>query len=244
VSDVFTSDTVIGELMYRRKYTRDSMYDTLKERKVFRLDDVNDVKLITNVTDEQLHLWGLVNANGTFLLRNRFVVPIRDTSGSVAALVGWYPDARKYITTPTFGFSKDALFFNMDCYKKYKDGGYKVLYLVEGIFDTISVASLGFCVYGNMGLDLSPIKRQILHRFDTVVALHDNDASGWSTSPYLNGVSGKKRSNVWHVDNEFVSVKLPSGIKDIDDFIRDYDCYDDLVACANSSYMKVLTIDK
>lgn len=244
VSKVFSTDEVIRELMIRRKYHREEMYHTLKEVGLFKCDYISELRMVDpNVTDEQLKLWGIMTESGDYILSGRYVVPIRDINNKVTALVGWYPDQRKYITTPTFGFSKDAQFFNIECYKDCMEKHNGIVYLVEGIFDTLSLRSQGLSAIGNMGLEMSIIKTQILNRYRKVIAIHDNDNAGRKTSPFTNKGVGKNAKFIWKIETEHVFVDLPNGVKDVDDFIVFYECKEDLEGCADKSLLVKLKDD-
>lgn len=243
VSKIYSTDAIILELMTHRKYNSQSMFDTLKTIGIFKVDYLSEITLVVpDVTNEQLKAWGLVSEQGDYILSGRYVVPIRDIAGNVIALVGWHPKggSRKYVTTPTFGFSRDASFFNLDCYQYAWEKWNGTVYVVEGIFDTISLRSLGFPALGNQGLEMSSIKTQILSRFGKVVAIPDNDRSGKSVNPLTNEFSGKSSKFVWTIENESVFVTLPTGVKDVDDFIKEFDAYDDLLSCQGYKYMKKL----
>jgi DNA primase len=240
---IYGSDDLILELMVHRKYGSQRMFDTLKEIGVFKVDYLSEITLVApEVTNEQLKQWGLVSEHGDYILGGRYVVAIRDIAGNVMALVGWHPKggSRKYVTTPTLGFSRDTSFFNLDCYEHSLTKWNGTVYLVEGIFDTISLRSLGLPALGNQGLEMSAIKTQILTRFGKVVAIPDNDTSGKSVNPLTNAVSGKSAKFIWSIENDNVFVTLPVGVKDVDDFVNGFDAYDDLVACQSSRYMKKL----
>lgn len=263
LSSVFSTDEIIAEVMSLRKYDnspyREEMRKTLKEVGIFKLDYISEIQMILpNITNEQLKLFGLVDRNGNYLLSGRYAVPIRDIVGKVTALVGWFPDVKKYVTTPTYGFSKDGQFFNMDCFSKSFDGDYPkykdeeteevlestgLVYLVEGIFDTLSLKSLGFPALGNMGLDMSLMKTEILSRFGKVIAIPDNDNAGMGTNPYLNRISNKGKKLSWNIKNENVIVQLPKGVKDSDDFIKGFYCFEDLLRCQKAKYKINLTIE-
>jgi DNA primase len=243
VCKVYCTDSLIYELMSHRKYNSQAMFDTLKTIGMFKVDYLSDLTLVVpDVTNVQLKQWGLVSEDGNYILGGRYVVAIRDIAGNVISLVGWHPQggSRKYVTTPTLGFSRDASFFNLDCYAHAWDKWNGTVYVVEGIFDTISLRSLGLPALGQMGLEMSPVKTQILNRFGKVVAIPDNDNSGKSVNPLTNAFSGKKKKFVWEIENESVFISLPLGVKDVDDFIVEFDCYDDLVACQTSKYIKKL----
>lgn len=237
VSTYLCNDMVLTELMDRRHYTSQEMYNTLKEVGLFKCDELSDMTFLAPKSYDTFQKWGIVTSTGDFILKGRYIVPIRDIEGKVTALVGWFPDSRKYITTPTYGFCRDAQFFNIECYADCIKNRNGVVYLVEGIFDTLSLRSLGFSALGNMGLEMSLFKTQILRRFGKVIAIPDNDKAGRSANPYCVRSKGRKP---WLIENDRVFVTLPEGVKDIDDFIKYYECYDDLVSCENAHYIKKL----
>lgn len=263
IQSVFSTDEVIAEVMSKRKYNispyAEEMKKTLKEVGIFKVDYMSEIQYICpTLTTEEMKLYGIADKNGEYLLRGRYAVPIRDISGKVTALVGWFPDVKKYVTTPTYGFSKDGQFFNMDCFSKSFNGDYPkykdeetgevlestgLVYLVEGIFDTLSLRSLGFPALGNMGLDMSLMKTEILTRFNKVIAIPDNDKAGMGTNKYLNRISGKSSKLGWLIKNENVVVQLPDGVKDVDDFIKGFYCFEDLLKCQKASYKISLSID-
>lgn len=244
VSSVCCTDSIVYELMRHRGYQTQEMFDELKKTGVFKLDYLSELTVLGYDTSK-LAEWGLLSEHGDYLLSGRYVVPIRDIGGNVIALVGWHPKGgpRKYVTTPTLGFSRDASFFNLDCYQMAWEKYNGLVYVVEGIFDTISLRSLGLPALGNMGLEMSTIKTQILSRFGKVIAIHDNDKAGRGVDPMLNAISGKKPSLVWAIENENVFVRLPDEVKDIDDFIKDFDCLEDLLSCQKAKYIKRLKIN-
>ena len=121
LTTVFSTDEVIDEVMSRRNYITspyaDQIRATLKEVGIFKLDYVSDIQMVVpDIPAETLKSYGLLDRNGEYLLRGRFTVPIRDIMGRVTALTGWFPDVKKYVTTPTYGFSKDGQFFNIECF--------------------------------------------------------------------------------------------------------------------------------
>lgn len=260
---VFSTDEVISEVMSMRHYTTspyaDKIYNTLKEVGVFKVALLSDIQyIVPTVTNAELSEYGIIDKTGNFLLSGRYIVPIRDISGKVTALVGWYPDVKKYVTTPSYGFSKDGQFFNMECFAKSFDGDYPkykdevtgevlestgLVYLVEGIFDTLSLRALGFPVLGNMGLEMSMMKTEMLTRFGKVIAIPDNDKAGMGTNQYLNSISGRDKKTTWLIKNEHVVVRLPNGVKDADDFVKGFYCFEDLLKCQKANYKINLSDD-
>lgn len=232
LSNLYSTDEVVCELMLRRKYCSDRMYDLLKnEVRLCKFDLLSDILVQIPLSQyETCQYWGLITENGKSLLSGRYIVPIRDINNMVTALVGWFPDERKYITTPTFGFSRDAQFFNIETYSQFADAGR--VYLVEGIFDTLSLRSIGLFALGNMGLPLSPIKVEILKRFGHVYAMPDGDKAGRGVLPFMQGSKFK-----WslHDNVSFLCLKM-DGVKDPDDLVTKYDC-DELLANFSDSYI-------
>ena len=254
VSAVFSTDEVIFDLMRLRNYTSEAMYNTLKEMGVFRVNSMSDINLfVQGYSMKQLSDFGLLNAEGEFLLAGRYVLPIRDITGQVTALVGWseYGGPKKYVTTPTFGFSRDATFFNYDSFRLAHEKFGGVTFLVEGIFDSVALKSLGFPVLGAQGLELSSIKRRMLRRYTKVIAMHDDDKAGMGVSPYLNKLSSKPASLIWDIETEHTFVRIldktdtvdESKVKDSDDLIKYYDAYDDLVKAMSAKKLYNIVLE-
>lgn len=240
ITKAFFSEDVVYELMCMRHYNSEAMFNTLCAVGMFRFNTLSDLLAIANVDKQKLIDWGITLPNGFCGLEKRFVVPIRAVNGEVVALVGYYPDSRKYITTPTFGFSREACFFNSELYESGANALGCDTFLVEGIFDSLSLRSLGFPALGNMGLPLSVYKRSVLRRYKNIIAIPDNDLAGMSTIPMLNKLSGKTKKNIWMIDNPHVFVRLPKGVKDIDDLVKGYDCAEALSnACHGSLIYKI-----
>lgn len=246
-SQIFSDDKVILHLMAHRKYDTQEMFDTLKEMGMFYIDSLSDITLLMpEFTTEQLRDFGLLTENGSYLLSGRYVLPIKDINGTVISLVGWLPAGgpRKYVTAPTFGFSRDTSFFNADCYRYSLEKYNGIIYIVEGIFDSISLKSIGLPVWGNQGLEMSAFKVQMLNRFRKKIPIPDNDNAGRSVNPFLNKASGKDPHFIWHIEGDSVFTILPKGVKDCDDFVKEYDCRDDLLSLQNKKYMYTLHDDE
>lgn len=245
VSSKLSTDNVILSLMKERGYTSEEMYNTLKDIKITYVNYLSDLLLFADADGKQLKDWGLLDKNGNYLLSGRYVVPIRDIEGYICALVGWDPQggSRKYVTTPTLGFNRDTTFFNIDTYTDMKYNNSDTVYVVEGIFDTLSLRSLGLMALGNMGLQMSTIKSEILTRWGKVVAIPDNDRAGRTVNPITNTKDWKSAKDVWDIKNDHVFVILPEGVKDVDDFVKEFDCIDDLLCCKTAKCIKKLKED-
>lgn len=118
----------------------------------------------------------LFSDDGYFILNKRYVFAIKDMLGNIVALVGWYPDNKRYITTPSKYFTKNSLFFGME--QLGKTGIGKEYILVEGIFDCLSIRALGFNCVAQMGIDSSRVKKSLYGLFKKLVGIPDNDKQG------------------------------------------------------------------
>lgn len=118
----------------------------------------------------------LFSKEGNFLLNERYIIPVRDMMGNIVALIGWYPDRKKYITTPSKFFSKDCLFFGLEQLKRTGLG--KDYFVVEGIFDSLNLRSMGYNSVACMGISSSRVKHLLYGLFRKVVAIPDNDTQG------------------------------------------------------------------
>ena len=121
----------------------------------------------------------LYSKNNYFILNNRFIIPVYGVNGDLVSLIGYFPDDRKYITLPTPFFSKECMFFNFKqayelSYSDY-DG---LVFLVEGIFDCLSLRSIGLPCIATMGSTVSKLKCELLKMFKKVIAIPDNDKTG------------------------------------------------------------------
>ncbi len=181
---------------------------------------------VTSLGEHRKEL-GLVSKNDKFIMPGRYIIPINDIVGNLVALVGWYPDKKKYITTPSIFFSKDVLFYNIDeayrlSWEKY-DG---VVFLVEGMFDCISLRSVGLPVMATMGSTVSYAKAEQLKLFKKVIGIPDNDKVGRRA---LNRYS----KYGWHVPYNATMLRVKSEglildgvyypVKDMDDFVKYYE---------------------
>lgn len=244
LSKAFCDDSCISELMSRRKYTDTRMYALLKAKGVFQIPSLSDIQVFARANNipfeaQDIRNYGLVGDNGGYWLQSRFCIPVRDIANQVIAWVCWYPDKRKYITTGTLGFTNTATFFNIESYAQSAISDNKRLaFVVEGIFDALSINSLGYCALGNQGLALTPVKREMLNRFDTVVFIPDNDSAGRQSNVYLAPTSSHK----WTTSQaEMRVIELQGRCKDMDDVIK-YIKPDNLdFLLTENSFTRVLT---
>lgn len=209
------------ELAMLRGYVQEHQINLIREMKLGYCD-VEDLTELGDMRDEL----GLVKKDW-FLLNGRHIVPVYDYKGKLISLIGYFNDEKKYITLPTPFFSKSNLFFNFkQAYELSWEKFNGVVFLVEGIFDCLSLRSIGLPAIATMGASVKETKEIILRCFKRVVAIPDDDKTGRKAI----GQYG------WCVPTNTIMVKFMGGVveiagekrkcKDIDNFVSWYDKQD------------------
>jgi DNA primase len=174
---------------------------------------------------------GLVSDSDNFLLNDRYIIPVEDIEGGIVALIGYFPDYKKYITTPAPFFSKEFMFFNFKqayelSWAKY-DG---FVIVVEGIFDCLSLRAIGLPAMATMGSSVSKAKGELLKLFKKVLAIPDDDKTGHNA---INRYSPRG----WQVPQNTTMLRFHGGefalangetvhCKDMDNFVSWYNMDD------------------
>lgn len=181
-------------------------YDLIKEMNLGYFETM-DNDLFRDFPEEL----GLFSKNNDLLLNGRYIIPVYSIGGDLVSLIGYFPDIKKYITLSTPFFSKECMFFNFKqayelSYKEY-DG---FVILVEGIFDCLSLRSVGLPCIATMGASVSSIKGELLKLFKFVLAIPDDDTTGRKAlNRYAKGG--------WKVPSNTVMLKFSGGLVDIGD---------------------------
>jgi DNA primase len=219
------SNTYVEELMQMRGYISDSMKNLISEMQLGYCDFEPSELYELNNEDNLGKELGLITSKDNFLLANRFIIPVDDVAGNLVSLIGYYADKKKYITLPTPFFSKEAMFFNFRqaydlAWSKF-DG---MIIVVEGIFDCLSLRSIGLPCIATMGATVSGVKCELLKLFKKVVAIPDADVvgrkgldikTGWQLPSTATRICLKLSPVTIHGQQ----VKL----KDIDDLVKIFD---------------------
>ena len=165
---------------------------------------------------------GLFSKSGEMLLNGRYIIPVTSVGGDLVSLIGYFDDYKRYITLSTPFFSKAAMYFRFnEAYKLSWEQYGGVVFLVEGIFDCLSLWSLGLPCIATMGSSVSTIKGDLLKVFKKVIAIPDDDDTG-RKALYRNTKQG------WKVPSNTVMVAFHGGtveiggmelpVKDMDNF--------------------------
>jgi len=215
------SATYVDELCRLRGYVGDEQRALISELQL------GCCELQAQELGERRKELGLVTETDNFLLSDRYIVPIRDIEKNLVALVGYYPDYKKYITTPSMFFSKETLFFNIDhafelSLKKFNG----LIIVVEGIFDCLSIRALGLPCIATMGSTVTDCKEEQLKLFKKVLYFPDNDKIGRKALNRYGSSGG------WKVPYNATGVKLEGKIeiggklmkvKDVDNLVSWFD---------------------
>lgn len=207
------------ELCSLRLYQDPKMVEVLKEVGFIKLPDTVDLEPLKELPSYSL--LGLEAKTGRCLLEGRFAFPVKDMLGNIIALIGWYPDEKKYITTPSKYFHRSSLFFGLDQLSTY--GRQDIVFVCEGIFDALSLRSLGYRAYATMGVELSRQKKMLYSVLgNKVVGVSDRDNVGNSVRDYDRWGCWKYLTWVGEFDmSEIEEENLK--IKDIDDLVKLFD---------------------
>lgn len=194
------------------------MQDTLREQGIAYIDETKfDADFIKSLPQEL----GLTSKNGFYIHTNRFVLPIKDIQGNVLAMVGWYPDKRKYVTSNSALFSKGSMFYGMEELAGENGRvGVPRMVITEGIFDRLAVKSKGIPAVATMGINVTKQKTPWYQLFGRIVGTPDMDnegtrirrSDGWN-------LKGKGRYLEWTSEIP-VSEEEVVSIKDIDNLLN------------------------
>lgn len=209
-NSVSTNQT-ISEICEIRGYEYEWMSGTLEKAEFIRLNDDFQAEKLKRLGDDL----ALFNSKGEFRLSGRYIFPVKDMLGNVLALIGWYPDEKKYVTTPSKLFSKSCLFYGMEQMHRLGLGG--EVFLVEGIFDSLSIRSLGYPALAMMGISASRYKIALYSLFKNIVAIPDIDEQGSKVIKF----------DKWSIPRNSKYFRWtgisPEIVKDIDTFIHSFE---------------------
>lgn len=209
----------------------------------YGLNPINFSRNISGNSEKAVKESFLVTKKGNYLLDGRFIIPVEDIQGNYVALIGYYPDNRKYITAATPFFSKESMFFNFRqayelSFKKFN--GFVIL--VEGIFDCLSLRAIGLPCIATMGATVSPMKGELLKYFNKVLGIPDNDKVGRRSLDRESKYGWQVPNNTTMLEFKANPILLDNGqelkVKDMDNFVSWYqpeDVRDILLQFRNST---------
>lgn len=148
------------------------------------------------------------------------VIPIRSLSGTIYGFVGWdmnnslkkeqgEQDLPTYRTTRKSTFNKNNFFLtDPEVIRNTFDSS--TIFIVDGVFDVLSLLSRGLPAISVLGSYPGPIHFYFLHWFEHIYVISDNDEAGY-----------KMYRRIHSAIPRTVRI-LQSKTKDIDDFLKLY----------------------
>lgn len=205
------TEKVVSEICELRGYEFERMSGTLEKAEFIKLKEGTELDGLKKMGKDL----ALFNSEGKFRVNGRYLFPVKDMLGNVIAIIGWYPDEKKYITTPSKFFSKSCLFYGLEQFQRLGIG--KKVYITEGIFDSLSIRSLGYPAFAMMGIDASRYKIALYSLFKQIIAIPDIDEQGKKVIKF----------DKWNIpmNSKYFrwSGVSPEQVKDIDEFIHIFD---------------------
>jgi len=148
-----------------------------------RVDHGHDYGLSRGLSRETLEHFGAgyCLSKGTFA--GRFIIPLHNAGGE---LIGYAGRSLDDSTEPRYqfpsnekGFYKSHLLFNLHRIASDPSARSSPVVVVEGFFDCMKIAQVGFPCVGLMGSTLSEMQETLLgESFDRLVLLLDGDTAG------------------------------------------------------------------
>lgn len=203
-------EQVVNEICEKRGYEVERMAGELLRAGFIYLKEDTDLEKIKKPAFNDLALF---NQDGEFRLEGRYIFPVKDMVGNVVALIGWKEGnyKSKYLTTPSKYFSKATLFYGMEQLSSV--GLNKNFFLVEGIFDSLSLRSLGFNALANMGAEFNRNKVVLYSLTKRIIGIPDVDQTGRKIL----------KQNMWSipVNGSYLNWRgFGDKVKDIDDLVQ------------------------
>lgn len=220
IKDNFTTDYVT-DLCELRGYVGEEQRQMIEELEIGICDN-----LYADLLPDSAKELGLLTSTGDFLLNGRYIVPIRDIADNLVALVGYIPDyqPKKYLTSSSPFFSKACQLFNFRQAYELSWAQYDgLLFVVEGIFDTLSMRSIGLPCVGVMGSSLEKDKGELLKFFKKVICIPDDDATGKKALNRYSRYGWQVPSNTLMVNLHGSEFSEGLRLKDMDDFVSWYE---------------------
>lgn len=196
--------------------------EPLKKANIFVMNNMNDAhfKFKGHIIEK------LIYNNPQEIERhfNKFILPISAPNGNIVSFVSYdlinKVDQRNkgewYIPYSNVnGISKKNLIyvpqFYWDSFIKEDGDLIDTVYIVDGLFDAITMNACGNPTISLIGSTISKEVKLILNQFKTLVVIPDNDKAGYQL-----------KENLMRIHADVRTVILPHDVKDIDEYIKKY----------------------
>lgn len=173
--------------------------------------------------------YGIFKNSGECNYYQRLIIPIYSLDNNIVALCGYANDSGvKYSYSPKTVWEKARyLYLNGDEWKQAVEDKY--IFVVDGIFDAISLRLFGYNATCTMGSEYTDYHKKYLSFIKKLIVPHDNDNAGL--------LLAKKISS----SHNNVTIIKQGETKDIDDFIKLLDTvsFEDLTGFKNLSEINI-----
>lgn len=203
-------EKTVNEICEIRRYEPSRMAGILLKSGFIFVNEDTDFDKLKGKAFKDLALF---TSKGDFMLSDRYIFPVKDMVGNIVALIGWKEGnyKSKYLTTPSKFFSKNTMFFGLE--QISQTGLNRNYFVTEGIFDSLSLRSLGFNAIAQMGSIASRNKQVLYTLFKRLIAISDMDSVGRKVLV----------NDEWQIptNGSYLNWRIPgASIKDIDELIQ------------------------
>ena len=199
--------------------------DLLKKYNVGGISNYDSLlkQLLKNYSDQVLQEIGFLSKYTPMFAEDRIIFTIHDTAGRPVGFTGRLMNVgshapRKYVNSPgSVIFSKRDLFYNYHRAKmNYVKHRCKVMYIVEGQADVLTLASKGIkAVVAASGIAFTDTHAKLLEDFDLCVACFDADNGG------MQGTRKLYTKYKGIVGSDLYLLQLPMGA-DPDEYVKEH----------------------
>lgn len=166
------TELAIESILAERTYEAGIMEPILREQGFVWVDFNEETLRPLRSLPEEL---GLFSDKGNLIFNGRYLFPVKDMVGNIVAIIGWYDDFKKYITTPGKYYSKSILLFGLEQMEEKRPEG---SFVVEGIFDSLCLRALGFRAFALMGVTAKLPQQALWSTIGRIVGIPDRDTQG------------------------------------------------------------------
>lgn len=191
------ADSLIERIYSEDRKSQDYYLQPIAEMRKIPLEYLHKIGAFFVPNNEYIQYYG-----GTETLRREYdfylngycswthflMIPIKNLSGRIHGFVGW--DVNNYVkrlngaidlptykTSNKFVFNKNH-FFLTDTEVLRANFKHSTIFVVDGVFDAISLNCRGIPAVGLLGSSVSPLHYYFLHWFSHIYVVTDNDDAG------------------------------------------------------------------
>jgi len=155
--------------------------DVINRHDIFYIKDMAEI-LVPEYLKHLKNFGVISNTNNKPIFHNRWIIPIKDSSGNIINLVGYSPDFHeRYVYGTAKYYRRNDDMYGLENTHKAYECGYFII--TEGITDALAMRDIGYdMTMGMCGTSGSDHKMTVLNRARYgVIKIHDRDKAGDKT---------------------------------------------------------------